>query len=121
MIRVARNKLRKLYKNEMGKLVFSVSRLEKYAECPFSYFVQYGLKAKNRKIYEFTPPDLGSFVHEMLDLFTNKVKDEGILWSELDNEKCKDLVSNIIDKKLNEENNSILNSTKKFQYLVSKV
>ena len=118
--KVAKNKLRKLYKNEMGKLVFSVSRLEKYAECPFSYFVQYGLKAKNRKVYEFTPPDLGSFVHEMLDSFTNKVKDEGILWSELDNEKCKDLVANIIDKKLYGETNSILNSTKKFKYLAQR-
>ena len=118
--RVAKKKLRKLYQNEMGKLVFSVSRLEKYAECPFSYFVQYGLKAKNRKVYEFTPPDLGSFVHEMLDSFTNKIKDEGILWSELDNEKCNTIVSNIIDKKLNGESNSILNSTKKFKYLAQR-
>ena len=118
--KVAKKKLRKLYQNEMGKLVFSVSRLEKYAECPFSYFVQYGLKAKNRKVYEFTPPDLGSFVHEMLDSFTNKIKDEGILWSELDNEKCNAIVSNIIDKKLNGESNSILNSTKKFKYLAQR-
>jgi len=118
--KVAKKKLRKLYQNEMGKLVFSVSRLEKYAECPFSYFVQYGLKAKNRKVYEFTPPDLGSFVHEMLDSFTNKVKTEGILWSELDSEKCRDIVSNIIDKKLNGESNSILNSTKKFKYLTQR-
>ncbi len=118
--KVAKKKLRKLYQNEMEKLVFSVSRLEKYAECPFSYFVQYGLKAKNRKVYEFTPPDLGSFVHEMLDSFTNKIKDEGILWSELDNEKCNAIVSNIIDKKLNAENNSILNSTKKFKYLAQR-
>ena len=118
--KVAKKKLRKLYQNEMEKLVFSVSRLEKYAECPFSYFVQYGLKAKNRKVYEFTPPDLGSFVHEMLDSFTNKIKDEGILWSELDNEKCNAIVSNIIDKKLNVESNSILNSTKKFKYLAQR-
>jgi len=118
--KVAKKKLRKLYQNDMGKLVFSVSRLEKYAECPFSYFVQYGLKAKNRKVYEFTPPDLGSFVHEMLDSFTNKIKDEGILWSELDTEKCNAIVSNIIDKKLNVESNSILNSTKKFKYLAQR-
>lgn len=117
---VARSKLRELYQNDMGKLVFSVSRLEKYAECPFSYFVQYGLKAKNRKVYEFAPPDLGSFVHEMLDSFTQKIKQEGILWSELNSEKCKDIVSNIIDKKLNEENNSILNSTKKFKYFAQR-
>jgi len=118
--KIAKQKLRKLYQNDMGKLVFSVSRLEKYAECPFSYFVEYGLKAKNRKVYEFTPPDLGSFVHEMLDSFTNKVKDEGILWSELDNQKCKDIVSSIIDKKLNGDVNSILNSNKKFKYLAQR-
>lgn len=117
---ITKKKLRKLYQNDMGKLVFSVSRLEKYAECPFSYFVQYGLKAKNRKVYEFTPPDLGSFVHEMLDSFTNKVKSEGILWSELNNEKCRDIISDIIDKKLYEESNSILNSTKKFKYLAQR-
>ncbi|WP_297429824.1 helicase-exonuclease AddAB subunit AddB [Clostridium sp.] len=118
--KVAKNKLRRLYQNDMGKLVFSVSRLEKYAECPFSYFVQYGLKAKNRKVYEFTPPDLGSFVHEMLDTFTNKVKQEGILWSDLNNEKCKEMISDIIDKKLSEQSNSILNSTKKFKYLAQR-
>ena len=28
----------------------SVSRFEKFNDCPFSYFVQYGLKAKERKI-----------------------------------------------------------------------
>jgi ATP-dependent helicase/nuclease subunit B len=118
--KVAKQKLRKLYENEMGKLVFSVSRLERYAECPFSYFVQYGLKAKNRKVYEFTPPDLGSFVHEMLDSFTNKVKNEGILWSDLNNEKCREIISTIIDKKLDGEANSILNSTKKFRYLAQR-
>lgn len=118
--KVPRNKLRKLYQNDLEKLVFSVSKLEKYAECPFSYFVQYGLKAKNRKVYEFTPPDLGSFVHEMLDSFTNKVREDGILWSDLSNEKCKEIISNLIDKKLMDESNSILNSTKKFKYLAQR-
>ena len=99
---VAKKKLRKLYQDDMGKLVFSVSRLEKYAECPFSYFIQYGLKAKNRKVYEFTPPDLGSFVHDVLDSFTIKVKEEGMLWSELNNNKCRQIVDELIDKKLNQ-------------------
>ncbi len=118
--KVSKNKLRKLYQNDLEKLVFSVSKLEKYAECPFSYFVQYGLKAKNRKVYEFTPPDLGSFVHEMLDSFTNKVREDGVLWSDLSNEKCKEIISNLIDKKLMDESNSILNSTKKFKYLAQR-
>ena len=114
--KVSRNKLLSLYKNNLGKLSFSVSRLEKYAECPFSYFIQYGLKAKNRKVYEFTPPDLGSFVHDILDSFTNKVKKEKIVWSDLDMIKCKNIVSELIDTKLKEDSGSILNSTNKYKY-----
>jgi len=114
---VAKKKLRKLYQDDMGKLVFSVSRLEKYAQCPFLYFIQYGLKAKNRKVYEFTPPDLGSFVHDILDSFTVKVKEQGVLWTELNNNTCKQIVDELIDNKLKEETNSILNSSRRFKYL----
>lgn len=114
--KVSRDKLLSLYKNDFGKLSFNVSRLEKYAECPFSYFIQYGLKAKNRKVYEFTPPDLGSFVHDILDLFTSTVKKEKIEWSDLDAQRCKKIVSELIDIKLKEDSNSILNSTSKYKY-----
>jgi len=118
--KVSKKKLRELYKNDSGKLMFSVSRLEKYAGCPFSYFIMYGLKAKNRKVYEFTPPDLGSFVHEVLDSFKTKVKSEGILWSELNNDRCKEIVTSIIDRRLEEESNSILNSSKRYKYLAKR-
>ncbi|GAA0071204.1 helicase-exonuclease AddAB subunit AddB [Clostridium sardiniense] len=117
---IPREKIRKLYQNENGNLRFSVSRLEKYAECPFSYFVQYGLKAKDRKIYEFSAPDLGSFMHEILDKFTNKVKEEKLVWSELNREKCREIVGSLIDVKLKEDANSILNSTKRYKYFTDR-
>ena len=117
---ISREKIKELYQNENGNLRFNVSRLEKYAACPFSYFIQYGLKAKDRKIYEFSAPDLGSFMHDILDKFTNKVKDEKISWSELTGEKCRNIVSNLIDVKLKEETNSILNSTKKYKYFTDR-
>lgn len=117
---ISREKIRKLYQNENGNLRFSVSRLEKYAECPFSYFVQYGLKAKDRKIYEFSAPDLGSFMHDILDKFTNKVKEEKIEWSELNREKCREIVGSLIDVKLKDDANSILNSTKRYKYFTDR-
>lgn len=117
---IPREKVKKLYSTESGKLMFSVSRLEKYAECPFSYFVQYGLKAKDRKIYEFSAPDLGSFMHDVLDSFTNKVKKEKIAWSDLNMEKCRQIVAELIDIKLQNESNSILNSSKKYKYFTDR-
>ena len=65
--KVEEDKIKRLYENKS----LSVSRLEKYAQCPFAYFIQYGLKAKERKEYSFTAPDLGTFIHNILDNFLN--------------------------------------------------
>ena len=117
---VSRHKIKELYSTESGRLLFSVSRLEKYSNCPFSYFIQYGLKAKDRKLYEFTAPDLGSFMHEILDEFTNKVKNEKIAWADLNTERCRNIVGELINKKLKEDNNSILNSSNKYRYFADR-
>lgn len=118
--KVPREKIRRLYQSENKKLIFNVSRIEKYAQCPFSYYVQYGLKAKDRKVYEFSAPDLGSFMHNILDDFTNKIRNEKISWSELNKERCKVIVNELVDKKLESDTNSILNSTKKYKYFADR-
>lgn len=114
--KIPREKIKRLYSNDNGRLMFSVSRIEKYAQCPFSYYVQYGLKAKDRKVYEFTAPDLGSFMHDILDQFTNKIRKEHILWGDLTKEKCSEIVNELVNNKLKNETNFILNSNKKYQY-----
>lgn len=114
--KIPREKIKRLYSNDNGRLMFSVSRIEKYAQCPFSYYVQYGLKAKDRKVYEFTAPDLGSFMHDILDQFTNKIRKENILWGDLTKDKCSEIVNELVNNKLKNETNSILNSNKKYQY-----
>lgn len=117
---VPREKVRKLYSNDSDKLIFSVSRLEQYANCPFSYYVKYGLKAKDRKIYEFSAPDIGSFMHEILDEFTNKIRREKISWSELNTERCRNIISELISTKLKDDTSSILNSSKKYNYFTDR-
>lgn len=114
--KVPRDKIRSLYENEHGTLAFGVSRIEKYANCPFSYFIQYGLKAKDRKVYEFSAPDLGSFMHDILDKFTKQIKEEGISWRDLNKESCSKIIDKLVDSKLSEDKNYILNSNKRYQY-----
>ncbi len=45
----------------------SASRMDKYKSCHFSYFMQYGLKAKPRSAAGFQAPEYGTFVHEVLE------------------------------------------------------
>ena len=52
-----------LYGNELRG---SVSSFERYAGCPFSYFLNSGLRLSPREIYDFNPADFGSVVHDVL-------------------------------------------------------
>jgi ATP-dependent helicase/nuclease subunit B len=111
-------KARKLY----GSPVYtSVSRLERYASCPFSYYIQYGLKAKERKIFELTPPDVGTFMHNVIDRFSRRLAERDISWRTLEREQCAAEVSEIVDEILDEMSGSILNSSRRYRYLTEKL
>ena len=51
-----------------GKVLrMTASRLERVSSCRFSYFMEYGLRAKPRKEAKFGAPEVGSFVHDVLE------------------------------------------------------
>lgn len=117
---ISKEMAKKLYSAENGKLTFSVSKLERYAQCPFAYFIEYGLKAKDRKLYEFSAPDLGSFMHEVLDDFTTDIKLKGKKWSDLSKKECRGMVNDLVNEKVNGNDISILNSSNRFKYLTER-
>ena len=59
-------------------------------------------------------------MHDILDKFTNKIKRENIAWSDLDKNRCSQIVNELVDTKLKNEENSILNSSKKYQYFAGR-
>lgn len=56
--------VRQLYGKQ---LTMTASRLEKVAACRFSYFMQYGLAAKPRRQAKFGAPEVGTFVHYVVE------------------------------------------------------
>lgn len=55
----------------------SASRVDKYYSCRFAYFMRYGLRAKLRDRAEFDAPEIGSFMHYILENVTRDVKTAG--------------------------------------------
>lgn len=90
-------KVKNLYGKNMN---ISVSRLEKFAQCPFEYFMLYGMKAKERKLYKLSAPDIGTFMHIVLNNFSNMLVDKKINWDDIDASWCQQEISKIIDKQL---------------------
>lgn len=82
--------------------VTSVSKLELFKKCPFSYFMKYGLKLNERRIYTITSLDTGSFMHSVLENFSMYLFQNGIEWHEilLDKDKYTVILDNIINSEL---------------------
>ena len=59
-------------------------------------------------------------MHEILDEFTTRVKREKISWSDLSNERCRKIIGELVEKKLAEDSNSILNSSKRYKYFTDR-
>lgn len=55
----------------MGKAVYSISRLEQYARCPFSFFARYvlGLEPAPQDVPEYSALDRGTLLHWLLEKF----------------------------------------------------
>lgn len=66
-----------------GWLRGSVTRLERYNSCPFQYYVQYGLKLQERRISEFSNPELGTLLHGVLREFGEELKRKNRRWSDV--------------------------------------
>ena len=59
-----------------GEDVLSVSRLERFAECPFKHFVTYGLRPHILREWKIDPIETGSFYHAGLDNFARLARRE---------------------------------------------
>ena len=92
-----------------GKIRYSATRLNSYANCPFSHFMQYGLRAKERDEYEIKPTDTGTYAHEIISRFCKTVDSDSTLdWKTLDDGKCTEIVSGIVSDTIEKINASDL-------------
>ena len=58
-----------------GDSTYSASRLNVYALCPFSYFMKYGLSAKEQETAKVSANDFGSYAHKFIQEFCIKVEE----------------------------------------------
>lgn len=70
------------------KINTTVSRLESFAKCPFSYFMKYGLGVFPKKVYSFDSPDAGTFIHKILEDYCSYVTQNNIDWKEITKQDC---------------------------------
>ncbi len=50
----------------------SISAIQKYYNCPYSYFLSYGLKLKEKEDGKITPIDVGLLLHKFVEIFVEE-------------------------------------------------
>lgn len=95
----------------------SVSRLERYKSCPFSYYVQYGLRAKERRIMSMEPPDIGSFLHLVIDLFSKYLQKESIKWADVEESWSNKKIDQLVEEIVGSSPGLPLKRTNRYMYL----
>ncbi len=91
---ISKENAKKLFGEE---LTIGVSGIEKFSACPFAYFMQYTLSAKERQKASFAANSAGSFLHNFVDDFSNRIASENISWKDLTEETTDALTDEIFN------------------------
>ncbi len=98
----------------------SVSRLENYKKCPFSHFIKYGLRPKDRKEYAIDLPDIGIILHKTLEEF-DKVIRSGYDYKKVTESEIIDIIDKIVEDITSNYNSDIFTFSKRNNYMVRRI
>ncbi len=71
---ISRENIRSLYGSRLN---LSASQVDRQAECRMSYFLKYGMRAKERKEATVDPAEFGTYVHAVLEKTARRVMELG--------------------------------------------
>lgn len=98
-------------------LHLSVSAIERYRNCPYSYFLQRGLRIRERNVYKIENVDIGQFYHETIERFSKYLLEQQIDWQDLDRQRVEEIITEIVDKLAPQLQNEILLSSGRYRYI----
>ena len=102
------------------RLRLSASRIDKFASCRFAYFCQYGLRAKPYEPAAFRPPEIGTFMHYVLEKTAREVKRRGG-FAAVDDKTLRELCDRFTAQYVSEELNDFNEKSRRFVYLFNRL
>ena len=98
----------------------SASRIHQVKSCHFAYFMQYGLRAKERKAAGFEAPEIGTFIHYLLENVNRDVMEMGG-YAAVDSGALRHLVEQYVERYAREEIDGFAEKSARFRYLFSRL
>lgn len=115
---IGRKLATELYGNE---IYMSATRLEEYASCPFSHFLDFGLGLTEREAYQLDFRDTGNILHSALETYAKILDHKGITWQNVTEEEQIRFADQALDQVSGDYNNTILSSTSRNAYQLTRM
>lgn len=115
---INKENLEKLYGDTLKT---SISKLESYKRCPFSYYLKYGLKLSDRTELKLEKLDTGTLMHDIIDDFFELLKEKNISVKEVEDAEIEKIIEEILNNKLLLKQNYIFNSIPKYVVLTKRL
>lgn len=110
--------LERLYSNTLKT---SISRLEQYKSCPFSYYLKYGLNLSERQEFNVQAMDTGTFMHDIIDSFFDKLQERKLNVKTIEEAEEEIIIDEIIEEKLKLKKNYIFTGIPKYIVLANRL
>ncbi len=94
----------------------SVSGMEQFAMCPFRFFVNAGMRARERKLFELDARQRGDFQHVVLSRFHESVLAEGRRWRDLTVAEARERIAGIFDSLRREHGQGLLDASARSRF-----
>lgn len=99
----------------------SVSRLEQYAACAYAHFLRYGLRLLEQGEYSFEAVDMGNIFHGVLEIFAEKLRENGYTWLDFPQREGERLVEEAVDAYAAAYRNTVLFDSARNVYMVTRI
>lgn len=87
---------------------FAVTRLEKFNQCPFKHFVEFGLTPQYQKLFEETAANKGSFYHDILNKVFTIIDEKKIDIYSMSYDDFRVIIDKVIEETLESHNENVL-------------
>ena len=114
---LSRGAVRALYGERIN---MTASRLERLRSCHFAYFMEYGLRAKPRQPAAFDAPQIGTFLHYLLEHVTADVLKRGG-FARVEETELRELTAYYIRRYVEQELRNFQGRGARFKYLFARL
>lgn len=102
-------------------LMLSVSKLEKYNSCAFSFFMKYGLFAEERLLGGLKATDTGTILHDVLCRYFKDKSDKNADYSKITRDECFGEITGLVNDFAQNSSNSLFVSSNYYAYMLMRL